>query len=129
MPGGLGPSKGKHFACAIGPFVTTLDSLPADGLRMRARVNDETWCDTSSAEMIWSIAEIVAWTSQGEHLLPGMLLGSGTCNGGSTIEICRRLAPGDAVELEIEGLGVLRNRLGVPVTEGWLPEPRKPPTL
>ena len=81
------------------------------------------------AVVIWSIAEIVAWTSQGEHLLPGMLLGSGTCNGGSTIEIGRRLAPGDAVELEIEGLGVLRNRLGVPVTEGWLPEPRKPPTL
>ncbi|MFK0113333.1 fumarylacetoacetate hydrolase family protein [Streptomyces sp. NPDC091217] len=126
MPGGLGPSKGKHFACATGPYVTTLDSLPADGLRMRARVNGETWCDTSSAEMIWSIAEIVAWTSQGEQLQPGMLLGSGTCNGGSTIEIGKRLAPGDTVELEIEGLGVLRNRLGAPAEGGWLPEPRKP---
>jgi 2-keto-4-pentenoate hydratase/2-oxohepta-3-ene-1,7-dioic acid hydratase in catechol pathway len=127
MTGGLGPAKGKHFACGAGPYLTTLDVLDwQDGLRMRARVNGETWCDTTSAEMIWTIAEIVAWTSQGEHLQPGWLLGSGTCNGGSTIEIGRELAPGDIVELEIEGLGTLRNRLGEPEQGGWWPEPRTP---
>jgi len=127
MTGGLGPAKGKHFACGAGPYLVTLDALPWErGLRMQARVNGETWCDATSAEMIWSIAEIVAWTSQGEQLQPGWLLGSGTCNGGSTIEIGRELSPGDVVELEIEGLGTLRNTLGIPREGGWWPKPRRP---
>ena len=126
MPGGLGPSKGKHFACVAGPVVRTLDSLPWQrGLRMQARVNGETLCDTTSAEAIWDIAELVAWASQGEQLMPGMLLGTGTCNGGSTVELGRELAPGDMIELEIEGLGRLENRLGQPEPNGWWPEPRR----
>jgi 2-keto-4-pentenoate hydratase/2-oxohepta-3-ene-1,7-dioic acid hydratase in catechol pathway len=125
MTGGLGPSKGKHFACVVGPYVTTLDELPwKSGLRMQARVNGETWCDTSSAEAIWSIPELVAWASQAEQLVPGQLLGTGTCNGGSTIELGRELSPGDEVEFEIEGLGVLRNRVGTRGPEPWMPEPR-----
>jgi 2-keto-4-pentenoate hydratase/2-oxohepta-3-ene-1,7-dioic acid hydratase in catechol pathway len=125
MTGGLGPSKGKHFACGAGPYLVTLDSLPwRDGLRMQARVNGETLCNASSDEMIWSIEEIVAWASQGESLVPGWLLGSGTCNGGSTVEIGRELSPGDVIELEIEGLGVLRNRLGSPPDAGWMPTAR-----
>lgn len=125
MAGGLGPSKGKHFACGAGPFLTTLDSLPEGGLRMQARVNGETWCDGDSSEMIWSIGEVVAFASQGETLVPGMLLGSGTCNGGSSIEIDRELSPGDEVELEIEGLGILDNVLGEPGVERWWPTPRE----
>jgi 2-keto-4-pentenoate hydratase/2-oxohepta-3-ene-1,7-dioic acid hydratase in catechol pathway len=125
MTGGLGPSKGKHFACVVGPYVTTLDELPwKSGLRMQARVNGETWCDTSSAEAIWSIPELVAWASQAEQLVPGQLLGTGTCNGGSTIELGRELSPGDEIEFEIEGLGVLHNRVGTPGPEPWIPEPR-----
>ena len=124
MTGGLGPSKGKHFACVTGPVITTLDELPDTGLRMTARVNGETWCDTNSAEMVWSVAEIVAWASQGEQLRPGALLGTGTCNGGSTVEIDRKLSPGDAIELEVERLGVLRNTLGQPGPEPWTPAPR-----
>ncbi|MHB8692104.1 MAG: fumarylacetoacetate hydrolase family protein [Solirubrobacteraceae bacterium] len=124
MASGLGPSKGKHFACSAGPWIATLDVLPRSGLRMQARVNGETWCDATSADMIWSIAEVVAWASQGERLVPGMLLGSGTCNGGSAIELGRKLEPGDVVELEIEGLGVLRNRLGS-ARDGWWPDRRR----
>jgi 2-keto-4-pentenoate hydratase/2-oxohepta-3-ene-1,7-dioic acid hydratase in catechol pathway len=124
MTGGLGPSKGKHFACVTGPVITTLDDIPDTGLAMTARVNGEIWCETSTAEMVWSVAEIVAWASQGEQLRPGALLGTGTCNGGSTIEIDRRLEPGDEIELEIERLGVLRNRLGVPDEDGWTPRQR-----
>jgi 2-keto-4-pentenoate hydratase/2-oxohepta-3-ene-1,7-dioic acid hydratase in catechol pathway len=124
MTGNLGPSKGKHFACGTGPVIATLDELPESGLQMLARVNGETWCDASSSEMIWSIEEIVAWASQGEQLAPGMLLGSGTCNGGSTLELDRTLNPGDVIELEIEGLGVLRNTLGQPGS-GWWPTPRE----
>jgi 2-keto-4-pentenoate hydratase/2-oxohepta-3-ene-1,7-dioic acid hydratase in catechol pathway len=124
MTAGLGPSKGKHFACAVGPYVTTLDEIDERGLAMRTRVNGATLCDTTSAQMVWSVAEIVAWASQGELLRPGALLGSGTCNGGSTVEIDHVLSPGDEIELEIERLGVLRNRLGGPRKASWIPEPR-----
>jgi len=123
MEGGLGPSKGKHFATALGPWIATPDELPAAGLTMTAKVNGETTCRANSSEMIWSIAEIVAWAAAGEQLAAGTLLGSGTCNGGSGIELGRKLAPGDVVELEIDKLGVLRNRLGTPGT-GWMPAHR-----
>jgi 2-keto-4-pentenoate hydratase/2-oxohepta-3-ene-1,7-dioic acid hydratase in catechol pathway len=125
MAGGLGPSKGKHFACVTGPLVTSLDEINESGLGMRTRVNGETWCDTSSSEMVWSVAEIVAWASQGEILRPGALLGSGTCNGGSTVEIERTLSPGDQIELEIDQLGIMRNRLGEPSPNKWHPSPRR----
>jgi 2-keto-4-pentenoate hydratase/2-oxohepta-3-ene-1,7-dioic acid hydratase in catechol pathway len=121
MQGGLGPSKGKHFGCATGPWIATLDELDPHALRMRARVNGETLCDAPSSEAIWSLGELVAFASQGERVQPGMLLGSGTCNGGSTFELGRQLEPGDVVELEIEGLGVLRNVLGQPQEERWWP--------
>jgi 2-keto-4-pentenoate hydratase/2-oxohepta-3-ene-1,7-dioic acid hydratase in catechol pathway len=124
MAGGLGPSKGKHFACVTGPVITTLDDIPTTGLAVQARVNGELWCSTTTAEMVWSIAEIVAWASQGETLRPGALLGSGTTNGGSTIEIGRTLAPGDQLELSIEHLGVLRNTLATPTPQTWQPTPR-----
>lgn len=125
MAGKLGPCKGKHFACAAGPLIATRDELDwRAGLRMQARVNGETLCDADSAEAIWGLDELVAWTSQAETIEPGWLLGSGTCNGGSTIELGRELSPGDEVELEIEGLGILRNRLGEPAQDGWFPEPR-----
>jgi len=125
MTGGLGPSKGKHFACVTGPVITTLDELPGDGLGMRARVNGETWCETTSAQMVWSVAELVAWASQGELLRPGALLGSGTCNGGSTVEIDKKLAPGDRIALEIDHLGALDNTLGEPGPEPWWPPVRE----
>jgi 2-keto-4-pentenoate hydratase/2-oxohepta-3-ene-1,7-dioic acid hydratase in catechol pathway len=129
MAGRLGPCKGKHFACAAGPVVATPDELDwRGGLRMQARVNGETLCDATSAEAVWSVEELVAWASQGERLVPGWLLGSGTCNGGSTIEIDRELAPGDEIELEIEGLGILANRLGTPARNGWMPQHRHPTT-
>jgi 2-keto-4-pentenoate hydratase/2-oxohepta-3-ene-1,7-dioic acid hydratase in catechol pathway len=127
MTGGLGPSKAKHFASAIGPWLCTLDALPWEaGLGMRARINGELVCDANSAEAVWSIEELVAWISQGEPIVPGMLLGSGTCNGGSSIEIGRELGPADEIELEVDGLGILRNRLAYPDPAGWTPSPRKP---
>ena len=126
MPGGLGPSKGKHFACGAGPYLTTLDSLPTDGLTMQAFVNGELWSEGNSSEMIWSIAEVVAWTSQAEKLEPGMLLGSGTCNNGCTLELGKTLRPGDTVDLRITGLGTLVNTLGDYQSGGWIPQARTP---
>jgi 2-keto-4-pentenoate hydratase/2-oxohepta-3-ene-1,7-dioic acid hydratase in catechol pathway len=125
MSGGLGPSKGKHFGSAVGPRIVTLDALP-DALRMTARVNGELWSDNSSSTIMWSLGELVAWASAGEPLVAGTLLGSGTVGGGCGLELGRRLSPGDVVELEIEGIGVLRNRLGERPATGWMPTPKTP---
>lgn len=121
----LGPSKGKHFASAVGPRIVTLDALP-DALEMTARVNGELVSQGSSGTLMWSIRELVAWASAAEPLVAGTLLGSGTVGGGCGIEIDLRLNPGDVVELEIERIGVLRNTLGAPATDGWMPTPRTP---
>jgi 2-keto-4-pentenoate hydratase/2-oxohepta-3-ene-1,7-dioic acid hydratase in catechol pathway len=125
MTSGLGPSKGKHFASAVGPRIVTLDALPA-ALAMTARINGEVWSQGSTGAIMWSIAELVAWASAAEPLAAGTLLGSGTVGGGCGVEIGRKLSPGDVVELEIEGIGVLRNRLGNPAAEGWFPTARRP---
>ncbi len=125
MSAGLGPSKGKHFASAVGPLIVTPDELDVERLRMQARVNGQTWCDSTSSEIMWTIPEIVAWASAGERLAAGTLLGSGTANRGCGVELGKRLAPGDLVELDIEGLGVLRNRLAMR-RDGWIPTRRFP---
>jgi 2-keto-4-pentenoate hydratase/2-oxohepta-3-ene-1,7-dioic acid hydratase in catechol pathway len=126
MSGRLGPSKGKHFASAVGPRIVTLDELDPRALTMRARVNGETWAEASSGTIMWSIEELVAWASTGENLPAGALLGSGTVGGGCGLELGRYLSVGDVVELEIEGIGVLRNRIGRDPESGWRPEARAP---
>jgi 2-keto-4-pentenoate hydratase/2-oxohepta-3-ene-1,7-dioic acid hydratase in catechol pathway len=125
MTAGLGPSKGKHFASAVGPRIVTLDALP-DQLQMSARINGETWSHGSTATLMWSIAELVAWASASEPLAAGTLLGSGTVGGGCGAEIDKKLNPGDTVELEIEHIGILRNRLGQRPKGGWMPTPKTP---
>jgi 2-keto-4-pentenoate hydratase/2-oxohepta-3-ene-1,7-dioic acid hydratase in catechol pathway len=92
---------------------------------MTARVNGEVWSEGSTSTLLWSIAELVAWASTGEPRVAGTLLGSGTVGGGCGLEQGRSLAPGDVVELEIAGLGRLRNTLGDPPSDGWLPAPRR----
>jgi 2-keto-4-pentenoate hydratase/2-oxohepta-3-ene-1,7-dioic acid hydratase in catechol pathway len=126
MTGGLGPSKGKHFGSAAGPWIATLEELP-DDLTLRAHVNGELRCETPAAEMIWSYAEILAWASAGEIIPAGSLLGTGTANGGSGIEFGRFLQHGDTVSLSADGLGCLSNTLGAR-GDGWHPTPRPRPT-
>jgi 2-keto-4-pentenoate hydratase/2-oxohepta-3-ene-1,7-dioic acid hydratase in catechol pathway len=58
-----------------------------------------------------TFADMIAYASRSQTLHPGEVIGSGTAAGGSGLELDRRLAPGDVVELEIEGIGVLRNRI------------------
>jgi 2-keto-4-pentenoate hydratase/2-oxohepta-3-ene-1,7-dioic acid hydratase in catechol pathway len=121
MSAGLGPCKAKHFATAVGPIIAPLSSVSASGLALASRVNGQNWCTSNSNEMLWSIAEIVAWASTGEYLAPGTLIGSGTAGGGSGIETGRRLEAGDVVELEIEHVGILTNRIGQR-GQGWSPQ-------
>src|SRR5579864_142575 len=78
MMGLLGPAKGKDFATALGPWITTLDELDVHDLAMLARVNGEEWSRGSSSTMMWKVEEIIAYVSKGEGLRPGELIGSGT---------------------------------------------------
>lgn len=126
MAGRLGPSKGKHFANAVGPCIVTLDAIDPTALDMEARINGETWSRNTTSTMLWSIAEIVAWASAGEPLVAGTLLGSGTIGGGTGFELERRLADGDVVELEMTGVGILRNRVVAAREPGWQPSPKRP---
>jgi 2-keto-4-pentenoate hydratase/2-oxohepta-3-ene-1,7-dioic acid hydratase in catechol pathway len=126
MASGFGPAKGKDFASALGPWITTRDELDLTHLDMVARVNGEEWSRGSSATMTWSIEELIAYASKGETIQPGELLGSGTVGSGSGAESGRMLRPGDVVELEVRGIGTLRNRIGQPEPRGWEPQPRTP---
>lgn len=129
MQGLLGPAKGKDFATALGPWITTADELDVHNLTMVARVNGEEWSRGSSATMMWRIEEIIAYISKGEGVEAGELIGSGTVGFGCGMELGRLLKPGDVVELEVEGIGVLRNKLGTPAPAGWMPERRTPATV
>jgi 2-keto-4-pentenoate hydratase/2-oxohepta-3-ene-1,7-dioic acid hydratase in catechol pathway len=114
MSVGLGPAKGKDFhrGHVLGPSLVTLDEIPdLYDLRMMARVNGEVWCDSSSKTMHWTFEQMIAHVSRDEVLRPGEVLGSGTVGGGSGAERGRLLGRGDVVELEVEHLGILRNRV------------------
>jgi 2-keto-4-pentenoate hydratase/2-oxohepta-3-ene-1,7-dioic acid hydratase in catechol pathway len=112
-PLGMGPSKGKDFdgGNTIGPYLVTADELDVSNLRMTARVNGELWTDSSSSGRQFSFEDLIAHVSQSETIYPGELWGSGTTTGGSGLELDRWLKPGDVVEFEVEGIGVLRNQV------------------
>jgi 2-keto-4-pentenoate hydratase/2-oxohepta-3-ene-1,7-dioic acid hydratase in catechol pathway len=114
MPGQLGPGKGKDFdgSNAMGPCLVTADEI-ADpyGLTMVARVNGEEWGRGNSRDMHWKFEDCIAHVSRGETLSPGEFFGSGTVGNGCGLEHMRFLKAGDVVELEVEGIGVLRNRV------------------
>jgi 2-keto-4-pentenoate hydratase/2-oxohepta-3-ene-1,7-dioic acid hydratase in catechol pathway len=78
---------------------------------MTARINGEVWTNSSTAGRQFSFADLIVHVSQSETIYPGELWGSGTTTGGSGLELDRWLKPGDVVELEIEGIGILRNRI------------------
>ena len=112
--GMLGPAKGKDFdgANAFGPVIVTPDELPDPyALTMRARVNGELWTDGSTATMHWRFPQIIEHISRSETLHAGEIIGSGTVGWGCGLEHMKFLNDGDVVELEIEGIGTLRNRV------------------
>ena len=92
----------KHFDtfCPIGPWIET--DLDGDDLRVRCRVNGKTEVDGSTKDMLWGVAELISWVSEVMTLHPGDIIPSG-CPGVGEINA------GDTVEVEVEGVGVLRN--------------------
>jgi 2-keto-4-pentenoate hydratase/2-oxohepta-3-ene-1,7-dioic acid hydratase in catechol pathway len=117
ITGRLGPAKGKDFDTgnAMGPWLVTPDEIPdAYALIMRARVNGEERSRGTTAAMHYRWDEVIAYVSQDETLHPGEFIGSGTVGGGCGLEQDVYLKAGDVVELEVDGLGVLRNRVVAP---------------
>jgi 2-keto-4-pentenoate hydratase/2-oxohepta-3-ene-1,7-dioic acid hydratase in catechol pathway len=114
MAGGLGPGKGKDFdnANAMGPCLVTADELGDPyRLEMKVRVNGEEWGRGNSRDMHWKFEDCIAHASRSETLHAGEFFGSGTVGNGCGLEQMRFLNPGDVVELEVEGIGILRNRV------------------
>jgi 2-keto-4-pentenoate hydratase/2-oxohepta-3-ene-1,7-dioic acid hydratase in catechol pathway len=111
MKVGLGPGLGKDFATSLGPCLTTADAFDVASARMSARVNGEVWSEGTLGAMRFSFPEVIAHLSEEQTLQPGDVLGSGTVGRGCGLELDRWIAPGDVVELEVEGIGTLRNRV------------------
>jgi len=114
ITGRLGPAKGKDFDTGnvMGPYLVTPDEVPDPyALTMTARVNGEERSRGTTADMHYRWDDVIAYVSRDETLHPGEFIGSGTVGGGCGLEQDRYLSAGDVVELEVEGLGVLRNRV------------------
>ncbi|MEV8596955.1 fumarylacetoacetate hydrolase family protein [Streptomyces sp. NPDC052012] len=125
MTVGLGPCKGKDTATTLGPYLVTADELEphrdAGGflrLALTAEVNGRTVGEDLLSNMSWTFEEMTAYASRGTRVLPGDVLGSGTCgNGGCLAELWGvtgtrtppPLGPGDTVTLTVEGIGTLTN--------------------
>jgi fumarylacetoacetate (FAA) hydrolase len=126
----LGPGKGKDFATSLGPWLVTPDELASHrngngiseryDVTMLARVNGREISRGNFRDIHYSFPQMIAWASQNARLRAGDVLGSGTVGTGCLMELQNIelgtqvqpwLQPGDLVELEIEGIGVLRNSI------------------
>jgi 2-keto-4-pentenoate hydratase/2-oxohepta-3-ene-1,7-dioic acid hydratase in catechol pathway len=113
---GLGPAKGKDFATSLGPVLVTVEDFDGSRAEMVARVNGEERSRGNLADLFHKWPAILAQAARNTVLRPGDVLGSGTVGTGCILEhdTGRWLRPGDVVELEVEGIGILRNRIGPP---------------
>jgi fumarylacetoacetate (FAA) hydrolase len=110
---GLGPAKAKDFATSMGPVLVTPEEFDGTAARMSATVNGEQRSLGDLADIHYSWQEILGHAARNTRLYPGDVIGSGTVGTGCILEHDdgRWLTRGDVVELEIEGIGTLRNRI------------------
>ena len=129
----LGPAKGKDFATSLGPVLVTSDEFDPCSGAMRAWVNGSLYSEADLAECWWSIEEMTACAAEGSVVRAGDVFGSGTCGSGCILELALShgaeaypwLVDGDVVELEIEGIGRLRNTIASPTGAPWRPDARR----
>jgi 2-keto-4-pentenoate hydratase/2-oxohepta-3-ene-1,7-dioic acid hydratase in catechol pathway len=128
-PIGMGAQHSKDFAYGIGPWIVTLDEVPSlIGLTGQVRVNGEVRSNTKVEDFIWTPEETVSYVSQFDGLQVGDLIGSGTMAFGAGAELQRFLEPGDVLELELEGVGVLRSPIATTKESAtWWPTPQPYP--
>lgn len=93
--------KGFDTFCPIGPVIAT--DIDPGNLRVVARLNGEVRQDSNTSDLLFGVPQLVSYLSQSITLLPGDVIITGTPAGVGTIQ------PGDTVEIEVEGIGVLRN--------------------
>jgi 2-keto-4-pentenoate hydratase/2-oxohepta-3-ene-1,7-dioic acid hydratase in catechol pathway len=107
--------KGKSLdgTCPYGPWIVTQDEIAnPHQLRVLCRVNGAVKQDASTADFIFDLPALIEWLSKGLTLLPGDLIATGTPSGvGFARTPPEFLQPGDVVETEIEGIGLIRNRI------------------
>ena len=104
-------AKSFDTFCPLGPVVVSAGEIPdPQALALRTRVNGELMQDSTTAEMVFGVAELLAFCSRSFTLEPGDVVLTGTPWGcGEFMDPPRSLHPGDVVETEIEGIGTLRN--------------------
>ncbi|MBU46245.1 MAG: fumarylacetoacetate hydrolase [Flavobacteriales bacterium] len=129
----LGPAKGKDFANVLGPYLVTTDELENKSidtpfgkkynLEMKCFVNEELLSEGNAKDMNWTFAEIIERASYGVELFAGDIIGSGTVGTGCLLELNgsgktldpnykqRWLKEGDEIEMRIEGLGKISNKI------------------
>jgi 2-keto-4-pentenoate hydratase/2-oxohepta-3-ene-1,7-dioic acid hydratase in catechol pathway len=111
---GNGPPRIERFATSLGPCIVTADEFDPRRGRLVARVNGEVWSQGRLDEALATFPQLVAEISRSQTLYPGDIVGSGTFRGGCALDLGMRVPQSAVVELEAEGIGVLRNRLGAP---------------
>ena len=108
-------TQGKNFfhSGAQGPWMVSADEFTAENyenMRICTRVNGETRQDDTTASMMFPIAFIIEYLSTFTELKPGDVIATGTPNGaGARFDPPKYLKPGDTVEVEVEGIGILKN--------------------
>jgi 2-keto-4-pentenoate hydratase/2-oxohepta-3-ene-1,7-dioic acid hydratase in catechol pathway len=114
MEGRLGPAKGKSFdgGNVMGPWIVTPDEIRDPyKLKMEVRVNGKMRSQGVSDGMLFSFEEIIEHVTKDETLMPGEFIGSGTVGNGCGLELGWFLEHGDTIELEVEKIGTLKNRV------------------
>jgi acylpyruvate hydrolase len=111
--GGIIVGKNFDTSCPMGPYVALIDELPdPTGLRLRTWVNGQPRQDSSTADLIFDVPAIIEFLSRQLTLEPGDVIATGTPEGvGLGMKPQVWLQPGDVVRMEIDGLGVLENRV------------------
>ena len=108
--------KGKSLdgSCPMGPWIVTADTIKDPGnLRVTTRVNGDVKQDSNTRHLYFKLPRIIAELSLGLTLEPGDIIATGTPSGvGYARTPPEFLKPGDVLETEVEGIGVLRNRIG-----------------